>query len=199
MGFILKRSWNGFAGLQISEGAAENSDAWVTMKVKAALLFHRNVSAMTEVDTKDKIVTLQGEAASQAQKDLTTEYVKDVDGVKDVQNEMTVSAKTAGNPGEKTIGEKIDDVGESIDDASIVALVKMTLMYHCSTSALRTKVETNKDMVTLDGKARNAAEKYLVTKYVQDVYNVKSVLNNMTIEEPKSKTTRIAAPVLVRD
>jgi len=28
------------------------------MKVKAALLFHRNVSAMTEVDTKDKIVTL---------------------------------------------------------------------------------------------------------------------------------------------
>ena len=69
---------------------AENSDAWITTKVKTMLLFHRNVSAMTEVNTKDGIVTLQGKATSQAQKDLTTEYAKDVEGVKDVKNEMTV-------------------------------------------------------------------------------------------------------------
>jgi len=53
--------------------------------VKTVLLFHRNVSAMTEVNTKGGIVTLQGNATSQAQKDLTTEYVKDVEGVKDVK------------------------------------------------------------------------------------------------------------------
>ena len=59
--------------------------------MKATLLFHRSVSAgTTEVDVKDGIVTLRGEAASQAQKDLTTEYAKDVEGVKDVNNEMTV-------------------------------------------------------------------------------------------------------------
>ncbi|MDO8720880.1 MAG: BON domain-containing protein, partial [Syntrophales bacterium] len=39
------------------EGPAENSDAWLTTKVKTMLLFHRNVSAMTEVNTKDGIVT----------------------------------------------------------------------------------------------------------------------------------------------
>ena len=44
------------------ESPAENSDAWITTKVKTMLLFHRNVSAMTEVNTKDGIVTLQGEA-----------------------------------------------------------------------------------------------------------------------------------------
>ena len=61
------------------------------MKVKTTLLFHRSVSGFkTEVNVKDGIVTLQGEATSQAQKDLTTEYAKDVDGVKDVKNEMTV-------------------------------------------------------------------------------------------------------------
>ena len=64
-------------------------------KVKATLLFHRSVSASkTEVDVKDGIVTLRGKAASEAQKELTTEYAKDVEGVKDVKNEMTVS-KTA--------------------------------------------------------------------------------------------------------
>lgn len=165
--------------------AAEKSDPWVSMKVKTTLLFHRNVSATTNVSTKDGIVTLQGDASNQAEKDLTTEYAKDVEGVKDVQNEMTVPA--TGKPGEKTIGDKIDAVGGSIDDASITALTKMTLLYHRSTSGLHTKVETNNGMVTVSGKAGSAAEKDLVTKYVQDVHGVKGVDNNMTIEEPKSK------------
>ena len=69
-----------------------NSDAWLKEKVKTTLLFHRSVSASkTEVDVKDGIVTLRGNATSQAQKELTTEYAKDVEGVKDVKNEMTVS------------------------------------------------------------------------------------------------------------
>jgi osmotically-inducible protein OsmY len=167
------------------ESPAKNSDAWVSTKVKAALLFHRNVSSMTEVNTKDGIVTLKGDATSQAQKDLTGEYAKDIDGVKDVQNEMTVS-NTPGNPDKKTMGEKMGTMHESIDDASITALVKITLMYHRSTSALHTKVKTNKGLVTLSGMAGNTTEKDLATKYVQDVYGVKSVANNMTIAKSKA-------------
>ena len=154
------------------ERPAEKSDAWLTTKVKTMLLYHRNVSAMTEVNTKDGIVTLRGEAASQAQKDLTTEYTKDVDGVKDVNNEMTVT-KTS---------KKTQTVVQKMDDASITAQVKMTLLYHRSTSALNTKVTTKKGVVTLSGKAGNAAEKDLATKLVNDVNGVKGVNNRMTIE-----------------
>jgi osmotically-inducible protein OsmY len=154
------------------ERPAENSDAWLMMKVKTILLFHRNVSAMTEVNTKDGIVTLQGEANSQAQKDLTTEYAKDVEGVKDVKNEMTVT-KTS---------KKTRTAGEKIDDASITGQVKMTLLYHRSTSALKTSVTTKKGVVTLSGKASNAAEKDLATKFANDVNGVKGVKNRMTIE-----------------
>ena len=167
------------------EPGIENSDMWITMKVKYTLLFNRNVSVMTEVATKDGIVTLKGEANSQAQKDLTTEYAKDIEGVKGIQNEMTVTETPTG-PGGKTMGEKVSDMGESIDDASVTALVKMTLLYHRSTSGLHTKVETNQGMVTLTGTAKNAAEKDLATKYAQDVHGVKSVVNNMTIGEPKA-------------
>jgi osmotically-inducible protein OsmY len=161
--------------------AAANSDAWLSAKVKATLLFHRNVSAyQTKVSAKKGIVTLRGNASSQAQKDLTTEYANDVEDVKSVINKMTI-AKTSVKPGE-TMGEKIDEAGESVDDASITALVKMTLLYHRSTSALNTKVETNDGAVTLSGKAKNASEKDLVTKFVKDVHGVKSVNNQMTIE-----------------
>ena len=156
------------------ERPAENSDAWLMTKVKTTLLFHRSVSGFkTEVNVKDGIVTLQGEATSQAQKDLATEYTKDVEGVKDVKNEMTVS---------KTSKKTAQTAGEKIDDASITALVKMTLLYHRSTSALHTTVATKRGVVTLGGKAKNTAEKDLATKLVNDVKGVKSVKNRMTIE-----------------
>jgi osmotically-inducible protein OsmY len=155
------------------ERPAENSDAWLITKVKAALLFHRSVSGIkTEVNVKDGIVTLQGEATSQAQKDLTTEYAKDIEGVKNVNNEMTVG-KTS---------KKTRTAGDKIDDASITAQVKMTLLYHRSTSALKTSVTTKKGVVTLGGKAKTAAEKDLATKFANDVNGVKSVKNLMTIE-----------------
>jgi osmotically-inducible protein OsmY len=80
-------------------------------------------------------------------------------------------------------------MGESIDDASITALVKMTLLYHRSTSAVRTKVTTNKGMVTLEGSTKNASEKDLVSKYVEDVNGVSSVVNNMVIKQPKQRKT----------
>jgi osmotically-inducible protein OsmY len=150
-----------------------NSDAWIRDRVKATLMFHRSVSAgTTAVDVKDGIVTLRGDALSEAQKDLTAEYAKDVEGVKGVNNEMIVT-KTSKN--KRT-------VGETIDDASIIAQVKMTLLSHRSTSALNTKVESKRGVVTLYGKAQNAAEKNLATKLANDINGVKGVKNRMTIE-----------------
>ena len=155
------------------EQPAEHSDGWITTKVKTALLFHRNVSASgTTVYTKDGVVTLQGEAKSLAQKELTTEYAKDIDNVKEVKNEMTIAISPAAP--DATIGDKIDD-------ASITAQVKSALLSHRSTSALHTGVSTTDGVVTLTGAAKNEAEKSLVTKLATDINGVTSVVNNMTI------------------
>ena len=129
----------------------------------------------TTVYTKDGIVTLQGEASSLAQKELTTEYAKDIDNVKSVNNEMTI-AKTPAMP-DATVGDKIDD-------ASITAQVKSSLMSHSSTSAIHTTVSTTDGVVTLSGVAKNDAEKSLVTKLATDINGVTSVINNMTIVVP---------------
>jgi len=163
--------------LKISgEQPAEHSDAWITTKVKTALLFHRNVSATgTTVSTKDGIVTLSGEASSMAQKELTTEYAQDIDNVKSVNNDMTI-ATTPAKPAE-TMGEKIDD-------ASITAEIKSSLTSHRSTSAMHTGVSTTAGVVTLSGVAKNDAEKSLVTKLATDINGVTSVINNMTIAVP---------------
>jgi hyperosmotically inducible protein len=163
--------------LEIKGGQpAEHSDAWITTKVKTTLLFHRNVSGTgTSVYTKDGVVTLQGEASSMAQKELTTQYAQDIDNVKSVNNEMTI-AKIPAAP-DSTVGDKIDD-------ASITAEIKSSLLSHHSTSALHTGVTTTDGVVTLTGVAKNDAEKSLVTKLATDINGVTSVINNMTVAVP---------------
>jgi osmotically-inducible protein OsmY len=148
--------------------------------LKVALFFHRSVSSgTTSIVVKDGIVTLRGTAASQAQKELTTEYATDVDGVKSVKNEMTLSRTSKKSP--RTTGEKIDD-------ASITAQVNMTLLNHRSTSVLNITVKTRRGVVTVVGKGKNAAELNLVTKLATDIHGVKSVKNQMTIDKPDSGT-----------
>jgi osmotically-inducible protein OsmY len=151
----------------------ENSDLWLRDKVKATLILHRSIRGTgTEVEVQDGNVTLRGNAESQAQKELTTEYAKDVEGVQDVRNEMIVK----GPP------EKGRTVVEKIDDASITSLVKMTLLYHRSSSALHTVVTTKRGVVTLTGKAGSEAQLNLASKLAWDVHGVKEVKNRMSIE-----------------
>lgn len=151
-----------------------NSDAWLREKVKATLLLHRSVNAKTtEVDLKDGIVTLRGSAVSQAQKELTAEYAKDVEGVNEVRNEMLVA---------EPLDRTSQSTKEKIDDVSVAALVRMALLLHHSTNAIYTTVAVRRGVVTVGGRANTEAEKALVTRLVKDVNGVKKVKNLMTVE-----------------
>jgi len=153
--------------------ANEQSDGWIELKVKSTLLYHRSVSGTrTAVSVKDGVVTLRGTASSEAQKELTEEYAKDIEGVNGVRNEMKLSSEP---PPRR--------MNEVIDDASITAQVKSALLTHRSTSALKTKVTTREGIVTLSGGAKNQAEKDLATKLASDIHGVKSVVNSMQVKE----------------
>jgi osmotically-inducible protein OsmY len=150
------------------------SDLWIRSKIQITLLFHSSVSSVeTKVDVKDGIVTLQGSAINQAQKELTAEYVRDIEGVKKIINELAVS---------KTAKDLPQTNAEKIDDASITAQIKMVLMIHRSTSAINTTVATDRGVVTLRGEARNETEKVLVNKLVSDIKGVISINNKMSIK-----------------
>lgn len=161
---------------------AENSDAWLVSRVKSILWFHQNIDADTiEISAKDGTVTLRGEAASAAQKKLISRYARDIQGVRKVSNEISVLTATP-KAGHKPVALTPTVAGEAIDDASITALVKTTLLYHHSTSSLDIIVETKDGVVKLEGKVGNWPEKNLITQLVIDVHGVKMVFNNMTID-----------------
>ena len=161
--------------LEVIGGIPEkSSDAWIQMTVKNMLMLHRNLdSDNTVVDVQDGLVTLHGEVGSQAEKGLTAEYVKDVEGVKDVDNKMTVA--TAPKTKHRT-------AGEFIDDASIKSQIKLALLFHRGTNPFRANITVNRGVVTVSGMAKNAAEKELVSKRIEDIHGVISIDNRMTIE-----------------
>lgn len=70
-------------------------DSVVTTKIKAQLAASKVSSlAMVHVDTDaDGFVQLTGKVASQAEKDRAESIAKAVDGVKSVDNQLTITAK----------------------------------------------------------------------------------------------------------
>ena len=161
--------------LRVDRDMKQGSDEWIALKVRSRLLVKANVSLTnTQVDVHDGVVTLTGKADSTAQKQLTEEYVKDIDGVRSVTNDIQVVEPVASADNRNTVGEKIDD-------SSITAQVKYELFSHRSTSALKTKVKTDNGRVMISGEASNDAEKDLVTKLAKSVRGVESVDNNMMV------------------
>jgi hyperosmotically inducible protein len=159
--------------IKIEQTYPEYSDAWIAFKIRSTLLVKANVSAIdTKVDVKDGNVILTGTTKNIAQKELTESYAKDIDHVKSVQNNLVVVAPPAD---EQTVGEKMDD-------ASITSQVKLALLSHKATSALKTHVTTTEGVVAITGEADSDAEKSLVTKLAQDVRGTKSVTNDMTVK-----------------
>jgi osmotically-inducible protein OsmY len=178
--YLAQETLNGLPGVRsvdnqlvvVGDQPTEHSDPWITMKVKTALTFHKNVSATeTTVTTQNGVVTLTGTAGTEAKKELTGAYALDVEGVSSVRNDLAVAGPL---PPHERIGEKVDD-------ASITAQIKTSLLFRKSTHALSTRVRTRDGVVTLHGEARNLAEKDLATKVAEDIKGVKAVHNRMTL------------------
>jgi len=68
-------------------------DASITSQVKYALFSHKATSALkTKVTTNDGVVSITGEADSDAEKSLVTKLANDVRGTRSVTNDMTVKS-----------------------------------------------------------------------------------------------------------
>ena len=86
------------AGAERRRRSLELRSLRITDKVRTTLRFHRSVNGINpEVDVKDGNVTLRGVASSRSARELATQYAKDVDGVRDVDNQMTVSPAPSRN------------------------------------------------------------------------------------------------------
>jgi hyperosmotically inducible protein len=146
-------------------------DSTITTKVKTALLADDQVKGLDiQVETHKGEVQLSGYVDSQAQIDRAMEITRGVEGVKNVNNKITVKT------GETTVGEKIDD---GIITTKVKAAFATDDGIKNSTDIT---VETREGEVQLSGYVNDQATIDRAVEVARGVEGVKNVVNKMSVK-----------------
>lgn len=146
-------------------------DAGITASVKSRLAADPTAKAyQINVDTNEGVVQLNGFVDSQDNKQAAERIAKAVDGVKRVDNNLTV-------------GDKDRTFGEAMGDTGIATRVKTALAADASTKSYQIKVDVNGGNVELGGFVDTESSKDNASRVVRSVDGVKSVQNNLVVQK----------------
>lgn len=157
-------------------------DSGITTKVKSKLAADTRTSAIKiSVETVNGVVALTGTVPNQAEKTAAEEIAKNTEGVKSVNNRVTIDPTSLGasNAGEKA-GEAASAAGQAVGDAGTTAKIKAKFL---AAGIIGTNVDTVNGAVTLKGQVDDAKEKALAEKIAKETEDVKSVKNELVIEK----------------
>jgi hyperosmotically inducible protein len=158
-------------GLAGPAAAATAPDAWVTTKVKMALMTNENVSARdVNVDTVDGRVTLHGAVSTAAEKTQAEQVARKIEGVREVRNLLQVVPKKA----MERVKISDDQLKQRVDKAldSDPALKDSNIGVQ----------SVNNGVVLLSGKAKSLSDAY---RAVEDASRVEGVVRVASeIESP---------------
>lgn len=149
----------------------EIDDTVVTTKVKSALLGDQDIKRFDiKVETRKGIVLLSGFVDNPAQAALAVSVVRGVEGVKGVENGMTIK------DGNVTVGNKLDD-------SIVTTKVKSALVSDASVKSVDIAVVTRKGVVQLSGFVDNQAQIDRAIEVTRAVEGVQDVVNEMSIKK----------------
>ncbi len=145
-------------------------DAVLLTNVKSALVANPVTEAgEINVDVNRGVVSLNGFVDSQNEKSKAGQVARDVDGVKEVRNNLSVK-------------EGSSTAGEVIDDSILTAKVKAALIQSPDTKAHQINVETRAGVVQLSGFVDSAAAKAAASTVARSVTGVKDVKNELSVK-----------------
>jgi hyperosmotically inducible protein len=146
-------------------------DSAITTKVKSALLADADVKGLDiKVETRKGEVQLSGFVDSQSQIDRAITVTKGVEGVKNVDNKM--SLKTT----DTTVGEKIDD-------GIITTKIKAAFVAEPGLNSADIATVTRDGEVQLSGFVDNQAQIDRAAEIARGVEGVKNVINELSVKK----------------
>ncbi|SER91327.1 Osmotically-inducible protein OsmY, contains BON domain [Pseudomonas sp. NFACC02] len=151
-------------------------DATLTATIKSKLLWN-SVTEGLNIDVtaaRGGVVTLKGQAKDAEAKQLAGSLASNTDGVTEVNNLISLSARDTQAIKEQNQAEA-NSVREEFSDAWITSKVKSSLIYSRNLDGLNIKVETKSGVVSLDGVVANYAEKELAVEIARNIRGVKGV------------------------
>jgi len=184
--------------------ACSHSDAGITTAVKAKMAADSQVKASEiNVDTHNRVVTLNGTVGSQTEKDRAVLIARDTNGVTNVVDDIVIGpvpAATSGSFEQKTedtahnakvktedaahdakvkTEKAVDKTGEVITDSAITTDLKAKYLAEPGASGLDIHVETNNGVVTLNGNVKTKAEMEKAMSIARGTHGVKRVVSHL--------------------
>lgn len=179
-----------FAGTMDSSNKWEEGakDAWIDGKAEATLLFNGNLNSFDiNTDVQNGKVVLTGKVENSVDKKLAEELVANIDGVTDVDNQLTiVAAKDSDDDMDADDMDEDSAMGE-LTDAKIATVIKTRLLMDSDISGFDIDVDVEEGNVTLTGTVDSDAERDLAVEIAKNASDVKDVEDNLKIVEPRKE------------
>jgi hyperosmotically inducible protein len=149
-------------------------DAWIDGKAETTLLLNANLNSFDiNTDVHDGNVTLTGKVNSSVDKSLAGELIRSLDGVKDVNNELSVMKLYS--------DEDSKDLSDSLTDSKVATVVKTRLLFSADVSGSDINVDVANGVVTLKGTVSSDAERDLALAIAKNTDDVKDVVDELRV------------------
>lgn len=170
-----------FAGPVAADTAGENiTDARQESQIWTTYALNPHLRAMDiKVSVQAGKATLTGKVDEDVNRDLAKQIALGVDGIKAVDNQITVAADYT------PPARKERSFGDVVEDASITTAVKSKLLWSKHADGLATDVDTRMGKVTLTGEADSGAARDLAGRLAANTRGVVSVDNKLVVAKAK--------------
>ncbi len=149
-------------------------DVTLTAVIKSKLLWNSHTEGLDiNVTTEQGMVTLKGNANSEAAKTLAGQLAANTDGVAEVDNQLKVSAADSSS---SKVKQAASSAGTVINDTWITSKVKSSFLYDNNLDGLDISVETEAGMVRLSGSVLSTEEKELAVETARNIRGVRGVV-----------------------
>jgi osmotically-inducible protein OsmY len=157
-------------------------DAWITGKIETVYELNGNLNAFEiDTDVANGTVHLTGMVESDIDRDLAGQIAEGIDGVVDVQNDLTVEETARQMAAARADGDEQRTFGGWVDDATTTAAVKAKLVGNSNTKGLQIDVDTMDNLVTLSGEVSSTEVKQLAEEIARNTSDVKDVRNQLVV------------------
>ena len=179
-----------FAGTMDSSNKWEEGakDAWIDGKAEATLLFNGNLNSFDiNTDVQNGKVVLTGKVENSVDKKLAEELVANIDGVTDVDNQLTIVADKDYDEDMDADDQDDESAMSELTDAKIATVIKTRLLMDSDISGFDIDVDVEEGNVTLTGTVDSDAERDLAVEIAKNASDVKDVEDNLKVVEPQKE------------
>ena len=152
-------------------------DATTTAAVKTNLIANKNTHGFSvDVDTTGNTVTLSGNVATEAEKELVERIAYTSPEVREIKNNLVVvsTSRAMMGSGEKTFSS-------TVSDTWITGRINAMVIFATDFSGSDIQATTRNGLVVLKGFARNPDQKSKIQSSIEEISGVKSVDNQLSV------------------